>query len=93
MWSKILNTLKDIFTSFFSPLARQIARGGGVILLEAAMEAVKRAEEYEGKPSSEKFDLAKSIVIARLKANSIPIITNAVHGAIEAAVARLQEGR
>ncbi len=92
MLNKILNTLKDIFTSFFSPLARQIAKGGGALLINAAMEAVVSAEQHGGS-GSDKLKYAKDLVIARLKMNGIPLIMVAINGALEASVARMNEGK
>lgn len=88
MWQKALNIFKGFIYGFLSPLAAQIARNGGKLLLEAATQAVIAAEASGGS-GEDKFKLAKKIVITRLEANGIPIVLNAVHGALEGAVARM----
>ena len=95
MWRKIVDFFKGVLreiTAFLNPLAREIARNGGKLLLEAAAAAVLAAE-VQGGSGEDKFKAAKATVISRLEAESIPIVLNAVHGAIEAAVARINEGK
>ena len=75
-----------------SPLARQIVAGGGVILINAAMDAVLAAEQTSGNGAA-KFAAAKASVEGTLKAQGIPLIENAVNGAIESAVAALRESQ
>lgn len=74
--------------NFVSGLARTIAVNGGPILVEAAQAAVLAAES-SGKTGSEKRADAIAAVIAILESKGIPIVLNAINGAIEAAVANL----
>lgn len=71
---------------FVKPLAKEIAANGGALLLEAAHQAVLAAEASGGS-GRDKFDAAQKSVIAALEAKSLPIVLNAINGAIEAAVA------
>lgn len=93
MWNKFVGFLKSVLstvTSFLNPLARQIAKNGGALLLQTALAAVIAAEQ-SGAKGEDKFSAAKAVVLAKLKAEGIPIVLNAVHGAIEAAVAQIKE--
>lgn len=95
MWDKVKSFLKGLISDiigFFDPLAREIARNGGKLLLEAAMAAVIAAEQ-KGGSGEDKFKAAKATVIATLQSQSFPIVINAVHGALEAAVARMKESK
>lgn len=93
MLKEIAAWFEDIGESILDgikPLARQIARNGGALLLEAATAAVIAAEA-QGGSGRDKFDAARGSVIATLEAKSLPIVMNAIHGAIEIAVAALKE--
>lgn len=93
MWHKIKSFFKGILgeiAEFLSPLAREIAASGGKLLLQAAAEAVLAAE-HQGGSGADKFKAARTSVIATLEKNGIPIVLNAVHGAIEGAVAKLNQ--
>lgn len=97
VFSRILKEIAEWFEEIgesildgLKPLARQIAKNGGTMLLEAATQAVIAAEQSGGS-GRDKFDAAKGSVIATLQASSLPIVMNAVHGAIEIAVAALKE--
>lgn len=93
LWDKIMEWFEDIgeeIVNGLKPLAKEIAKNGGALLLNAAFEAV-RAAEAQGGSGSDKFNAAKSTVIAKLEDEGIDVVINAVHGAIESAVARLKE--
>lgn len=94
MWRKFLDFLKgqlaDIFR-YLDPLAREIAKAGGILLLRAAAEAV-RAAEQRGGSGEEKLKFARHYVIDYLQTNSLPVVAVAINGAIEAAVAALKGG-
>lgn len=83
----LLDDVEKNVLSFFDSLATSIASNGGAVLLSAALKAVEAAETTGG-TGQEKFEAAKASVIATLKEQGLPIIMNAVHGAIEAAVAQ-----
>lgn len=68
-------------------LANSIAKNGGAVLLTAAASAVAAAEA-QGGTGEQKFKAAQSAVIATLTAQGVAVVTNAVNGAIEAAVAQ-----
>jgi hypothetical protein len=92
IWKEFLNFIHGVgheVLNFISPLAASIARNGGPVLLEIAQAAVLAAETTGGS-GSDKLKAAQEAVVAGLKAKEIPIVMNAVNGAIEAAVAALQ---
>lgn len=95
MFDKFIIWLKGVLgyvKAFLSPLALEIAKAGGTFLLETAMEAVKKAEDNGGS-GSEKWKFAKEYIVDRLEQEGMAIVTVAIHGAIEASVAKLkQEG-
>ena len=74
---------------FVSALAESIKENGGEILQAAAMEAVKAAEDSGGS-GRDKFEAAFSKVAEVLTREGIPLVTNAINGAIESAVAQLK---
>ncbi len=93
MWNKIIDFFKgmlDEISKFLNPMARQIARSGGKLLLDVAAEAVRQAEANGGS-GSDKFKQARNYVITQLKGRVPDLIENAVQGAILAAVASLKE--
>lgn len=71
-----------------TPLAKSIAKGGGQVLLDAAKAAVSNVDLAD-LSNEQKFAQAKASVIDVLKKEGIPLITNAINGAIENAVAEL----
>jgi len=75
--------------SFVSSLASNIVANGGKVLTDAAIAAVTAAETNGG-TGQEKFAAAVASVTATLTAEGLPVVTNAVHGAIEAAVAQIK---
>jgi hypothetical protein len=98
LWQS-LNDLWDAFTEWLEsigegvlnalkPLGRQIAIAGGMALVDAARQAVRAAEETGGS-GREKFDAAQKAIIVSLEAQGLPIVINAINGAIEAAVAAM----
>lgn len=84
---KLFRIFKPIANIFVDSLAENIAKNGGPILIEAAKNAVIAAATHGGASGEEKFNTAKQIVINELKRKGIPVVSNAVNGAIEAAVA------
>ena len=74
---------------FIKPLAKQIAENGGKLLLNAALEAVQAAEASGGS-GRDKFDAAQIAVVKKLQDEGMPIVLNAINGAIESAVAALK---
>ncbi len=74
---------------FFSALFQSIAANGGQVLLDAAMSAVIAAEQAGG-TGAQKMASAIAAVEAKLAAEGLPVVENAIRGAIEAAVAQLK---
>lgn len=94
MWDKVKAFFARVLgyvQGFMEPLAREIAANGGKLLLSIALEAVMEAEK-KGGTGREKFDAARELAETRLKAQGLPIVINALNGAIEAAVARIKAG-
>ena len=85
-FSKLWSFFKPVARVFVSSLADNIAKNGGPVLIQAALDGVAAAE-MSGGSSSDKWNKAKDVVIAKLKANGIPVVNSAVNGAIEAALA------
>ena len=76
----------DILTGL-NALANSIAKNGGAVLFAAAASAVAAAETNGGK-GEDKFKAAQAAVIATLAAKGLPVVMNAINGAIKAAVAQ-----
>lgn len=92
VWSDIKNlftSAEHVFIAFASSLIHSIAANGGQVLVDAAVAAVAAAEAAGG-TGAEKLASAQAAVIATLKAAGVTVVTNAVNGAIEAAVAELK---
>lgn len=87
---QIFNTVTAFLGTFFNAAVQAVAAGGGQLLVQSAINAVTAAETAGGS-GSDKFNAAKSAVIADLTAKGIPVITNAIHLAIEAAVANVKQ--
>lgn len=90
MWQKFLTFLGMVghaIMDFVSPLALSIATNGGAVLVQAAEDGVAAAEQ-PGLTGDQKKAAAVSAVIATLTSKGIPVVMNAVNGAIEAAVAK-----
>lgn len=75
---------------FMKAGAEALAVGGGQLLKDAAMAAV-RSQEDGGGTGSEKRERAFEAVKGTLVSASIPILVNAVYLAIEHAVAQLNK--
>lgn len=93
LWDTFVDWLEDIgedVLDALKPVAKQIAKSGGIALIAAAQAAVAAAEEAGGS-GREKFDAAQNAVVDKLKEQGIPIVMNAVNAAIEAAVAKLND--
>lgn len=96
IFSNVWQDIKGFFSdaekdavAFLDALASSIVKHGGAELMQAAADAVTVAETTGG-TGAQKFAAAKSSVIADLTSKGIPILFNAVHAAIEAAVAQMQ---
>lgn len=101
---KLLKALNDIWDAFVEwvesigedvmeftkPLAKEIAKNGGKLLIEAAKDAVIAAQASGGS-NSEKFKMAQTSIIETMKAKGIDAALNAVNGAIENAVAGMKK--
>lgn len=85
----IINYFEDGIGAFIGALAKSIADNGGKILTNAAINAVRAAEENGG-TGKEKMEAAFASVVATLTAEGIPVVTYAIRGAIEAAVAQIR---
>lgn len=75
--------------NLLSAMGKSIAANGGPVLVQAAEDAVLAAETTGGDASA-KLAAAQAAVIADLQKNGIPVVMNAVNGAIEAAVAGMK---
>ena len=81
--------IENIFSDFFSELGDLIQKSGGELLLATALAAVKAAEESGGS-GEDKFKSAYETIVGKLEAEGVTVITTAVKGAIEAAVAKMK---
>lgn len=91
----VLGFFKDMLAYVrrgLEPLAVEIARSGGTLLLETAFEAVQVAEQAGGDGKA-KFAAAREHVINRLEREGRAIVENAIQGAIISAVARMKAER
>lgn len=91
MWKPILNWLSNLgraMLGFMGELMTSIAKNGGAALIEASRAAVIAAEN-QGGSGDDKLKAARAAVISSLTRQGIPIVLNAINGAIEAAVARM----
>jgi hypothetical protein len=92
LWTKFTTWLRGIgedVMDFLEPIAQEIAKSGGIVLVQIAQEAVLAAEAAGGS-GSDKFNAARKTVENGLKAQGIPIVINAINAAIEAAVAKMK---
>jgi hypothetical protein len=94
-FKSIENSVKSLFTEaeseamvFLDALAASIEANGGAVLRAAAVNAVAAAEAVGGS-ATVKLAAATTSIIATLTSQGIPVVENAVNGAIEAAVAAL----
>lgn len=74
---------------FLNPLAETIVKNGGPVLLAIVQEAVFAAESTGGS-GKDKLKAAQDKIESELKAKAMPVVWNAINGAIEAAVAKLK---
>ena len=88
-WHSLVDSIRDGLLGFVSALAENIEKHGGQVLRDAALAAVKAAEANGGS-GSDKFNAALESVISTLEQQGIPVVINAVRGAIEAAVAQIK---
>jgi len=88
-WHSLVDSIRDGLLGFVSALAENIEKNGGQVLRDAALAAVKAAEANGGS-GSDKFNAALESVISTLEQQGIPVVINAVRGAIEAAVAQIK---
>lgn len=93
VWANIHNFFidaeKEVIT-FIDSLAHSILVNGGALLVQSAKDAVAAAQSTGG-TGEEKLAAATSKVITDLEAGGIPIVLNAINGAIEAAVAEMHK--
>lgn len=80
-----------ILGSFLAPLAAEIRKSGGKVLMEAAQAAVLAAEASGGS-GEKKFQVAFHAVTDTLLKAGIAYTSVAIRGAIEAAVAKMKAG-
>jgi len=93
LWDEVTDWFESIgedIMDFVKPLAKEIASSGGKVLLATALEAVKIAEGTGGS-GPDKFKAAQNYIVEALKSQGLPIVINAINGAIEAAVASLKK--
>ena len=76
-------------STFLTGLASSIAQNGGKVLIDAAVAAVAAAEA-KGGTAQDKLAAAQAAVLATLSTEGIPVVMNAVNGAIEGALANLK---
>lgn len=86
---KFYHFVESIFHAFADPLVEAIERNGGDILISAAITAVEAAESAGGS-GQDKLDAARKAVENSLRDKGIPVVVNAVNGAIEMAVAKMK---
>lgn len=84
-----INSLEAFFLSFVHPLLLSIKENGGKVLIDAAIAAVAAAETSGGDGNA-KMAAAEASVVETLTKEGIPVVKNAIRGAIEAAVASLR---
>ena len=94
---RIEQDLEGLFTdaekavvAFADSLLSSIEKNGGSVLMSAATGAVAAAEARGG-TSAEKLAAAQAAVAKVLDSQGVPLVNNAVNGAIEAAVAALPQ--
>lgn len=85
----LIQRLFNKYLGFLLAAATLLARSGGQALVQAARDAVAAAES-QGGTGEEKFAAAKKAVVKSLQRQALPIITTAIHIAIESAVAELK---
>lgn len=93
---EVVTAVEGVFTEvvtaaeiFLRDLASSIAANGGTVLINAAVAAVQAAETTGGSGSA-KLSAAQASVLNVLSSQGLPLLTSAVNGAIEGAVASLK---
>lgn len=96
IWASIWAAIKIPFEAILKAAetfavagAMSIAKNGGMLLIDTALEAVKAAEETQGS-GSDKFNAAYKTITGTLEKEGVPVVTNSVRLAIELAVAQLK---
>lgn len=80
---------EDIAADAVKAFVKSLEAGGGPLLLQIALDAVS-AVSTTNNTGSMKFGLARKEIIADLTARGLPILENAVQGAILVAVSKLK---
>src|SRR4051812_46413286 len=88
-WHFIVNESEKEALVFYHAVISSAEANGGKLLRDAATAAVSAAE-VTGGSGQDKFNAALASVVSTLSTAGIPIVKNAVNGAIEAAVANLK---
>lgn len=94
LWAKLklgFEELLGLATVFTSALTADIARNGGLVLQDAAIEAVK-ALEGTSLDNNGKHQSAFEAIVAVLQKEGLPVVERAIDGAIVAAVAQIRAG-
>jgi hypothetical protein len=78
--------------ALIAPLAKTIAENGGAVLAQIALDAVMAAEANGGDGAA-KFAAAQTTIISELKSKGLPVVMNAVNGALEAAVSQMDANK
>lgn len=97
--AKVEAFFADLFTAagklaitFLSSLAKEMVASGGALLQDAAKSAVLAAET-QGGSGKDKFNAAYDAVVGTLENAGVPVIVNAVQGAIIGAVAEMNANK
>lgn len=97
LFDQILKFLEALGHALFASVTRSFEAGiqsvvenGGELLIDAARDAVRAAEESSA-TGFDKFDVAFDHASARLKSEGLAVVKNAVSIAIENAVAELKQ--
>lgn len=83
-----IDVAEDVWESV-QPAVESAVSEYGNLIFQIAFEAVQIAEK-PGVSGEDKFTEAKKLVLNSLKSKGMPIITNTIHLAIVAGVARLK---
>lgn len=84
-----IHNIANSALGFMESLAHSIEANGGSVLRDAAMAAVQAAEQTGGS-GEDKAKAALASVIGVLEAQGLPVVINAIKGAIEASVAQMK---
>ena len=93
IWDGILAFLKDAY-EWALPVVKatlqRLVSGGGAMLMDAALAAVKAAEET-GKSGDEKWEMAFNAVKGTVESEGREVVNSAINLAIEMALAKMQQ--